>query len=151
MNLECRGNGVCIEVRVVTHVELYVTYFLACEYEIAISDYALTNSWENLDASTTIMEFHHGYYVPALTGIHKLLPLLGSALVSDGDMPAEARVYITHHLPKDLSVSTRILNAVVVYIIMYHLMNDSIFDFGFGQIHSCTYPEAEIIFLNPAE
>ena len=47
------------------------------------------------------------------------------------DMPSETLVDVVHHLPKDLTMSACVLNAVEMDVIVYHLMDDSILHFVF--------------------
>ena len=61
------------------------------------------------------------------------------------DMPSETLVYVVHHLAKDLSMSACVLNAVEMDIIMYHLMDDSVLHFIFGQVKTYADTEAEIV------
>ena len=67
------------------------------------------------------------------------------------DMPPETQVYIIHHLTKDLAMSTCILNAVEVNIIMYHLVDDSVFYLVFGQIKTGAYAKTEVVKLHLTE
>ena len=50
MNLESGGTGICVEIRVVGDEEINTLYFPAHKYAITISNYALTNAWNNLNA-----------------------------------------------------------------------------------------------------
>ena len=61
------------------------------------------------------------------------------------DMPSETQVDVVHHLPKDLSMSTCVLYAVKMNIIMYHLMDDSILYFIFRQVKADADTETEVI------
>ena len=61
------------------------------------------------------------------------------------DMSSETQVYVVHHLPKDLSMSTCVLNAVEVNIIVYHLMDDSILYFIFWQVKADADTETEVV------
>ena len=61
------------------------------------------------------------------------------------DMPSETQVYVVHHLPKDLSMSTCVLNAIEVNIIMYHLVDDSILHFIFRQVKAGVDTETEVV------
>ena len=61
------------------------------------------------------------------------------------DMPSETLVDVVHHLPKDLSMRTCVLYAVEMDIIMYHLMDDSVLHFIFGQVKPYAYTETEIV------
>ena len=61
------------------------------------------------------------------------------------DMPSETLVDVVHHLAKDLTMSTCVLNAVEMDIIMYHLMDDSVLHFIFGQVKPYAYTETEIV------
>ncbi len=61
------------------------------------------------------------------------------------DMPSETQVYVVHHLPKDLSMSTCVLNAIEVNIIMYHLVDDSILHFIFRQVKAGADTETEVV------
>lgn len=61
------------------------------------------------------------------------------------DMPSEMLVYVVHHLAKDLSMSTCVLNAVEMDIIMYHLMDNSVLNFIFGQVKTYADTETEIV------
>ena len=47
------------------------------------------------------------------------------------DMPSETLVDVVHHLPKDLTMSACVLDAVEMDVIVYHLMDDSILHFVF--------------------
>lgn len=67
------------------------------------------------------------------------------------DMPSETLVDVVHHLAKDLTMSTCVLNAVEMDIIMYHLMDDSVLHFIFGQVKTYAYTEAEIVEFKFAE
>ena len=67
------------------------------------------------------------------------------------DMPSETLVYVVHHLPKDLTMSTCVLNAVEMDIIMYHLMDDSVLHFIFGQVKTYADTETEIVKLQFAK
>ena len=65
--------------------------------------------------------------------------------MGNGDMPSETQVDIVHHLTKDLAMSTRVLNAVEMDIIMYHLMDDGILHFIFRQVKADADTETEIV------
>ena len=85
------------------------------------------------------------YDVPTLSRTCELLFLFGSALMGNRDMPSETQVDVVHHLPKDLSMSTCVLNAVEMNIIVYHLMDDSILYFIFRQVKAGADAETEIV------
>lgn len=61
------------------------------------------------------------------------------------DMPSETLVDVVHHLSKDLSMSTCVLNAVEMDVIVYHLMDDSILHFVFRQVKTYADTETEIV------
>ena len=61
------------------------------------------------------------------------------------DMPSETLVDVVHHLPKDLSMSTCVLDAVEMDVIVYHLMDDSILHFVFRQVKTYADTETEIV------
>ena len=61
------------------------------------------------------------------------------------DMSSETQVYVVHHLPKDLSMSTCVLNAVEVDIIVYHLVDDGILYFIFWQVKADADTETEVV------
>ena len=65
--------------------------------------------------------------------------------MGNSDMPFETLVDVIHHLPKDLAMSTRVLNAVEMDIIMYHLMDDGILHFIFRQVKTDADTETEIV------
>ena len=67
------------------------------------------------------------------------------------DMPSETQVDVVHHLPKDLSMSTCVLNAVEMDVIVYHLMDDSVLNFAFRQVKTDADTETEIVELQFAE
>ena len=67
------------------------------------------------------------------------------------DMPSETLVYVVHHLAKDLTMSTCVLNAIEVNKIMYHLMDDSILHFIFRQVKTYADTETEIVEFKFAE
>ena len=67
------------------------------------------------------------------------------------DMPPETQVDIIHHLTKDLTMSTCVLNAVEVNIIMYHLVDDSVFYLVFEQIKTGAYAKTEVVKLHLTE
>ena len=91
------------------------------------------------------------YYVPTLANTCELLFLLGSTLMGNGDMPSETLVDVVHHLAKDLTMSTCVLNAVGMDVIVYHLMDDSVLHFIFGQVKTNTDAETEIVEFKFAE
>ena len=61
------------------------------------------------------------------------------------DMPSETLVYVVHHLAKDLTMSTCVLNAIEIDVIVYHLMDDSILHFVFRQVKTYADTETEIV------
>ncbi len=61
------------------------------------------------------------------------------------DMPSETLVDVVHHLPKHLSMSTCVLDAVEMDVIVYHLMDDSILHFVFRQVKTYADTETEIV------
>ena len=61
------------------------------------------------------------------------------------DISSETLVDVVHHLTKDLAMSTRVLNAVEMDIIMYHLMDDGILHFIFRQVKTDADTETEIV------
>ena len=67
------------------------------------------------------------------------------------DMPSETLVDVVHHLAKDLSMSTCVLDAVEMDVIVYHLMDDSILHFVFRQVKTYADTETEIVELQFAE
>ena len=67
------------------------------------------------------------------------------------DMPSETLVDVVHHLAKDLTMSTCVLNAIEIDVIVYHLMDDSVLHFIFGQVKPYAYTETEIVELQFAE
>ena len=67
------------------------------------------------------------------------------------DMPSETLVDVVHHLPKDLSMSTCVLDAVEMDVIVYHLMDDSVLNFAFRQVKTDADTETEIVELQFAE
>ena len=67
------------------------------------------------------------------------------------DMPSETQVDVVHHLTKDLTMRTCVLYAVEMDIIMYHLMDDSVLHFIFGQVKTYADTETEIVELQFAE
>ncbi len=91
------------------------------------------------------MKLYDCYDVPTFTSTCELLFLFGSALMGNRDMPSETQVYVVHHLPKDLSMSTCVLNAVEVNIIVYHLVDDGILYFIFWQVKAGADTETEVV------
>ena len=71
--------------------------------------------------------------------------------MGNGDMPSETLVYVVHHLAKDLTMGTCVLNAVEMDVIVYHLVDDSVLHFIFGQVKTNTDAETEIVELQFAE
>lgn len=67
------------------------------------------------------------------------------------DMPSETLVDVVHHLAKNRTMSACVLNAVEMDIIMYHLMDDSVLHFIFGQVKPYAYTETEIVKFQFAE
>lgn len=67
------------------------------------------------------------------------------------DMPSETLVDVVHHLAKDLTMSTCVLNAIEIDVIVYHLMDDSVLHFIFGQVKTDADTETEIVELQFAE
>ena len=67
------------------------------------------------------------------------------------DMPSETLVYVVHHLAKNLTMSTCVLNAVEMDVIVYHLMDDSILHFVFRQVKTYADTETEIVEFKFAE
>ena len=67
------------------------------------------------------------------------------------DIPTETLVDVVHHLPKDLSMSTCVLDAVEMDVIVYHLMDDSILHFVFRQVKTYADTETEIVEFKFAE
>lgn len=67
------------------------------------------------------------------------------------DIPTETLVDVVHHLPKDLTMSTCVLNAVEMDVIVYHLMDDSILHFVFRQVKTYADTETEIVEFKFAE
>ena len=61
------------------------------------------------------------------------------------DMSSETQVYVIHHLPKNFSMSTSVLNAVEMNIIMYHFVDDSILHFIFRQVKANADTETEVV------
>ena len=61
------------------------------------------------------------------------------------DMPSETLVDVVHHLAKDLTMSTCVLNAVEMDVIVYHLVDDSVLHFVFGQVKTNTDAETEVV------
>ena len=97
------------------------------------------------------MKLDDCHNVPTLTTVGELLFLLGSALVSDCDIPSESLVDIVHHLTKDFAMRTCVLDTIEMDVIMYHLMDDSIFHFVFGQIKTSADTKTEIVWLKFAK
>lgn len=145
MDLKDRGTRKGVEVRVVGDEKINTLYFLTHKYAITITHYALANTWNDLDACTPIVKLHYCHNVPAFASTCELLFLFGSALMGNGDMPPETQVYVVHHLPKDLSMSTCVLNAIEVNIIVYHLVDDSILHFIFRQVKAGADTETEVV------
>ena len=71
--------------------------------------------------------------------------------MGNSDMPSETLVDVVHHLPKDLAMSTSVLDAVEMDIIMYHLMDDGILHFIFRQVKADADTETEVVKLHLAE
>ena len=65
--------------------------------------------------------------------------------MGNSNMPSETLVDVIHHLPKDLSMSTCVLNAIEMNIIMYHLVDDSIFHLIFWQVKAYADTETEVV------
>lgn len=61
------------------------------------------------------------------------------------DMPSETQVDVVHHLTKNLTMSARVLNAVEMNIVMYHLMDDGILYFIFRQVKADADTETEVV------
>ena len=83
--------------------------------------------------------------VPTLARTCELLFLLRSTLMGNRDMPSETLVDVVHHLPKHLTMSTCVLNAVEVNIIVYHLVDDGILYFIFRQVKADADTETEVV------
>ena len=145
MNLESGGIGICVEVRVVSDEKINTLYFPAHKYAITIGDYTLSYAWKYLYARTSVVKLYDCYDVPTFASTCELLFLFGSALMGNRDMSSETQVYVVHHLPKDLSMSTCVLNAIEVNIIMYHLVDDSILHFIFRQVKAGADTETEVV------
>ena len=71
--------------------------------------------------------------------------------MGNSDMSSETLVDVVHHLPKDLAMSTRVLDAVEMDIIMYHLMDDSVLHFIFRQVKADADTETEVVKLHLTE
>lgn len=67
------------------------------------------------------------------------------------DMPSETQVDVVHHLAKNLTMSTCVLNAIEIDVIVYHLMDDSVLNFAFWQVKTDADTETEIVELQFAE
>ena len=67
------------------------------------------------------------------------------------DIPTETLVDVVHHLPKHLTMSTCVLDAVEMDVIVYHLMDDSILHFVFRQVKTYADTETEIVEFKFAE
>lgn len=67
------------------------------------------------------------------------------------DMPSETQVDVVHHLAKNLTMSTCVLNAIEIDVIVYHLMDDSVLNFAFRQVKTDADTETEIVELQFAE
>ena len=67
------------------------------------------------------------------------------------DMPSETQVDVVHHLAKDLTMSTCVLNAIEIDVIVYHLMDDSVLNFAFRQVKTDADTETEIVELQFAK
>ena len=145
MDLEGRGTRKGVKVRVVGDEEINTLNFPAHKYAITIGDYALSYAWKNLYARTSVVKLYDCYDVPTLANTCELLFLFGSALMGNRDMPSETQVDVVHHLPKDLSMSTCVLNAVEVNIIVYHLVDDGILYFIFWQVKADADTETEVV------
>lgn len=151
MDLEGRGTRKGVKIRVVGDEEINTLYFPAHKYAITIGNYALANAWNDLYACTPVVKPNDCYYVPALANTCELLFLLRSTLMCNRDMPSETLVYVVHHLAKDLTMGTCVLYAVEMDVIVYHLMDDSILHFIFGQVKTDTDTETEIVELQFAK
>ena len=66
-------------------------------------------------------------------------------------MPSETQVDVVHHLAKNLTMSTCVLNAIEIDVIVYHLMDDSVLNFAFRQVKTDADTETEIVELQFAE
>ena len=89
--------------------------------------------------------------MPTLASFRKLLFLFRSALMGNRDMPSETQVDVVHHLAKDLTMSTCVLNAIEIDVIVYHLMDDSVLNFAFRQVKTDADTETEIVELQFAK
>ena len=145
MDLKGRGTRKGVEVRVVGDEKINTLYFPVHKYAITITHYALANTWNDLDACTPIVKLHYCHNVPAFASTCELLFLFGSALMGNRDMPSETQVYVVHHLTKNLTMSARVLNAVEMNVIVYHLMDDSVLHFSFRQIKADADTETEVV------
>lgn len=67
------------------------------------------------------------------------------------DMPSETLIDVVHHLAKNLTMSTCVLNAIEIDVIVYHLMDDSVLNFAFWQVKTDADTETEIVELQFAE
>ena len=145
MDLKGRGTRKGVKIRVVGDEKINTLYFPVHKYAITITHYALANTWNDLDACTPIVKLHYCHNVPAFASTCELLFLFGSTLMGNRYMSSETLVDVVHHLPKDLSMSTCVLNAVEVDIIMYHLVDDGILYFIFRQVKADADTETEVV------
>ena len=151
MDLKGRGTRKGVEVRVVGDEKINTLYFPVHKYAITIGNYALANAWKYFYARTPVVKFHYCHYVPAFASSCELLFLFGGTLMGNRDVSSEMQVDVVHHLTKNLSMSTCVLDAVEVNIIMYHLVDDGIFYFIFRQVKTDADTKSEIIMLHLTE
>lgn len=103
-----------------------------------------------LDAGAAVFEYYLGHYVSFWPIIGCLLLLLCAKTVRYAYVPAVPRVDIGHHTAEQSAVAGHIGRTEKTYIIMYHLVDDSVINLIPGQVKPPAYAYPEVRILQPA-
>lgn len=133
------------EKNIVAHVQVYRPDLSHTRHPFTILQYAARDMRQDLYTRPAVMKRKHGDDMPTNTPRGGSIMPDGCRTVGNRDVPAVFLVYVAHHLPEQPTVNRCVFKPVYTYMIMYHLMNDDVFEFSFGKVETSTYAKHKII------
>ena len=148
MHLERRGIGKTIKKSVMRHIQRHMRHILVRTNVLIIIKDALRFPRQHLYPHTTIPKSHHCNNTIARTTINQPFTLTLRRTMRNRNLPTKPLINIIHQTPKKPPMRTCVTPLMNTNIIMYHLMNNRVFELTFAQIKTLTNPQFEIIMLH---
>lgn len=145
VHFQCLGARKTVEEAIVACVEPDAGHLVQHFHPVVVEQDALAAAGQHLDATATILELHPCHHMPLLAAVCNLCRLSVCHSVRHGDVSAKPVVDVVHHLSKQAAMRRSVFQSVIRNIIMYHLMDDGIFQHPFRPVGIGADAQSEVV------